>query len=297
MHEVSERFDKMNSALPRVDIIIVNYNGLPFLEEFFKTLNNVNYPEDKVRVFFVDNNSKDGSTEFINRVRLRFDLQVIRNSTNYGFAKANNMIFPRCTSDYIALLNNDTRLDKEWLIELVRKMESNPDVGIADSKRMPTQAPRHIDPVTLETSWCSGGSCLIRRQALEDVGYFDEKFFMYGEDNDLSWRMWIHGWKCVYVPESVYEHHFGKPEKHTLRRIYFHVKNSILLRYIYGSSDNICKVYSRWIRDGLSLVFTKYQLKTAVPVFGALIGHIASIPHFVYRRYELKGRTSKWINL
>jgi GT2 family glycosyltransferase len=200
-------------------------------------------------------------------------------------------------SDYIVLLNNDTRLHRDWLTELVRKMESCPDIGMACSKQMPADSPRYIDPVTLETSWCSGGSSIIRKKALEEVGYFEEKFFMYGEDNDLSWRMWLTGWRCVYVPESTYDHHFGKPENHTLKRLYYHVSGMILLTYIYGSKDKIWKAYIRWIRECLYLVLRKYQLKNAFAVFGALVGHIASIPYFVRRRYALNGRTSKWINL
>lgn len=287
----------MKNSLPQVDLITINYNGLAFLEDFFKSLNNLNYPEDKLRVFFVDNNSKDGSLDFVNQIKVNFDLQIIRNHKNYGFARANNMVFPRCQAEYISLLNNDTRVEKNWLIKLVEKMEVDSGIGIVCSKRIPTEAPRYIDPVTLETSWCSGGSSLIRKKALDEVGYFDEKFFMYGEDNDLSWRMWIQGWKCIYVPESLYEHHFGKPEKYRLRRLYFHVRNSILLRYTYGLLTDIRKAYVRWIREGLSLGFKKYHFKEAASVFAALIGHIPYIFHFVRRRYRLKGEKSKWINL
>ena len=124
-----------------------------------------------------------------------------------------------------------------------------------------TEAPRYIDPVTLETSWCSGGSCLIRKRALEGIGYFDEKFFLYGEDNDLSWRMWLTGWRCVYVPESICEHHFGKPEKYILRRRYFQIRSWILLRYIYSSPTNILRTYFWWLREGLSLALKNIALK------------------------------------
>jgi GT2 family glycosyltransferase len=55
----------MESSLPQVDLITINYNGLAFLGDFFKSLNNLNYPKDKLRVFFVDNNSRDGSIDFV----------------------------------------------------------------------------------------------------------------------------------------------------------------------------------------------------------------------------------------
>lgn len=293
----------MKEDLPEIDLITVNYNGVSFLKDFFRSLNELNYPKDKLRVFFIDNNSKDGSVNFVKQTKVNFKLQIIRNNKNYGFAKANNMVFPHCQAEYIALLNNDTRVDRNWLIKLVEKMESEPSIGIADSRRIPTETPRYIDSVTQETSWCSGGSCLIRRSMLEKIGYFDEKFFMYGEDNDLSWRMWIARARCVYVPESICEHHFGKPEKYQIRRIYYHVRNSILLRYTYGSSISIRLVYIRYLKEGLSLAFKKHRFEEAIAVFGAIIGHIPYIFYFKRKKKVLsinsnfKKARDKWIRI
>lgn len=293
----------MKNNLPQIDLITVNHNGLSFLEDFFKSLNGLNYPKDKLRVFFVDNASNDGSLDFVGGLKADFNLQVVKNRKNFGFAAANNMVFPSCRAKYIALLNNDTRVKEDWLVKLVEKAERDPAIGIAGSKRIPVEAPRYIDPVTLEASWCSGGGCLIRKDALEATGYFDEKFFMYGEDNDLSWRMWLCGWKCAYVPESIYEHHFGKPEKYSVRRNYFHVRNSILLRYIYGSFLDIWRIYIRWFKEGLSLGFKKYRFREAAPVFGALLGHIPYILHFERRKRGLilnrnfKEIKEKWIRI
>jgi len=293
----------MKDNIPNIDLITVNYNGLPFLEEFFQSLKSLDYPLDKLRVFFVDNGSCDDSLDFIRKVKVGFKLEIIENKKNHGFAKANNLIFPRCSAEYIALLNNDTRVDKEWLMALVNKMQSSLDIGIACSKRMPQEAPRYIDPETLETSWCSGGHCLIRRPALEKIGYFDERFFMYGEDVDLSWRMWLGGYRCVYVPESLCEHHFGKEEGYRLRRLYFHVRNSVLLRYAYGSFAEVKRAYWRWVREGLYLGFKKFSLKEAAVVFGAVMGHILYIPYFVRKRNLLILRQrsreikDKWIQM
>lgn len=288
---------------PQVDIITVGYYSLVFLNDFFSCLGRMEYPRDRMKLFFVDNDSRDGSAEFTERFAPDFKVEVVKNSKNCGFAQANNMIFSRSSAEFIGLLNPDTRPDKEWLVALVRKIRSAADIGMVCSRRLPKEAPRYIDPQTQEASWCSGGHCLIRREALEKTGYFDEKFFMYGEDVDLSWRMWLEGYRCVYVPESLCEHHFGKEERYTTRRKYFHVRNSILLRYTYGTPAEIFRAYARWLRQGLSLGVKHSRWSDAFPVLAALIGHIPYILHFMNKRTPIwkkagfQGIKRKWISL
>jgi GT2 family glycosyltransferase len=242
---------------------------------------------EKVRLYFVDNASTDASLEFVRSSKIKCSLTVIRNKRNLGFAKANNLVFPKCKAPFIALLNNDTRLHPDWLIRLVERMGLSSDIGIACSRRIPDESPRYIDPDTLEISWCSGGQSLIRRKALEQVGYFDEKFFMYGEDVDLSWRMWLGGYRLVYVPESICEHHFGKEEKYKTRRIYFHVRNSILLRYAYGSFADIKKAYWRWIKEGAYNILRKMRLGEGCAILLALPGHLPYVFYFLKKKKTL----------
>ncbi len=293
----------MPSAYPKVDLITVNYNGLSFLEDFFRSLNNLDYPMDKLRVFFVDNDSRDGSLDFFRQVKTNFECTFIANRKNLGFARANNEVFSRCTADYIALLNNDTRVDRKWLAAMVEVMLSSGDIGMVCSRRIPTEAPRLIDPVTNETSWCSGGHCLIRASALKKTGYFDEHFFMYGEDVDLSWRMWLAGYHCVYVPESLCEHHFGKEEKHLLKRQYYHVRNSILLRYLYGSSSDVTRYCKHWFKEGIHRMIIKRKPSEGCVILAALAGHIPAIPHFLKRggflvkKNNFRTIKDKWIQL
>ncbi|MBU1125698.1 MAG: glycosyltransferase family 2 protein [Candidatus Omnitrophica bacterium] len=291
------------SEYPAVDIITIGYNSLPFLNDFFLGLSRLEYPSDQCTLFFVDNGSCDGSAEFVEKIHLNFKVEVVRNKKNYGFAKASNMILRRSLADFVGLLNPDTRTDKNWLAALVRTMCASEDVGMASSRRIPQEAPRYINPATQETSWCSGGHCLIRRRALEKVGYFDERFFMYGEDVDLSWRMWLGGYRCVYVPDSICEHHYGREESFKTRRVYYHVRNSILLRYRYGTFFEIRNAYLRWAREGMSLFVKKLRFKEAFPVLAALFGHIPHIGYFLLTRAPVKKKENflvvkdKWIRL
>jgi GT2 family glycosyltransferase len=277
----------MDEDWPAIDIVSVNYNGLSFLEDYFTSLEQLNYPKDKLHLFWVDNNSQDCSRDYIEKLKPSFGLTVVKNKKNYGFAKTNNMIFPRCQAEFIALLNCDTQLDKNWLVWLVRAMRKSAYAGMCCSRRIPVQSYGYTDPVTNETSWCSGGNSLVRRSVLEKVGYFEERFFMYGEDLDLSWRMWMEGFSCIYVPESVCEHHFGKQEQYTSRRTYYKVRNAILLRYAYGTSKEIRQALLRWIWEGLSLGLKQLHLNQAWAVFAGVIGHIRYIPYFLQKRKKI----------
>jgi GT2 family glycosyltransferase len=166
-------------------------------------------------------------------------------------------------------------------------MEEDERIGIAGSREVPNDPPRKIDD-NGDTSWCSGGHCLIRRSALKETGYLDEKFFIYGEDVDLCWRMWLAGYRCVRVAEAVCEHHGGRQEGYLTRRKYFHVRNSLLLRYAYGNRKEIGAQSERWFREALSLSLKKGEFRESWPVFCALAGHIPLIPYFLKKGAGLK---------
>lgn len=278
----------MGEAFPFVEIITVNYNNLAFLEDFFRSLERLEYPHDRFRLTFADNGSRDGSLDYVRSLRPGFALRVAEHKRNLGFARANNLAFARSDAEYLALLNDDTRVDRRWLSCLVEAMQRDTSAGMACSRRIPEEAPRLIDAQSGETSWCSGGHCLIRRCALEKTGYFDEAFFLYGEDVDLSWRMWLQGFRCLYVPDSICEHHFGRPEKYRLRRLYFHVRNSLLLRYAYGTPPEIRQMVRRRVREGVSLFARQLRPGRAWATLAAVAAHLARVPYFLRKRKRLQ---------
>ena len=113
----------------KATVIVVNWNGQRFLDECLTALGRQSYPN--FGVILVDNGSTDGSVEF---VRERFPLvDIISLPENIGFAGANNRAINRALADgtqYVALLNNDTKADEQWLEHLVRVMASGRDIGI-----------------------------------------------------------------------------------------------------------------------------------------------------------------------
>ncbi|MFQ6059195.1 MAG: glycosyltransferase family 2 protein [Anaerolineae bacterium] len=208
-------------------IIILNWNGRPYLEGCLSSVMAQTYPD--FEVVLVDNGSTDGSTEFVAR---RFpQVRIIRHDENLGFAAGNNAAIRATRSLYIATLNNDARAEPAWLAELVEAMESDAQVGMCASKMLYAHRPEVIDSAGLspdvagiawnrrwgerdrgddagpmEVFGACAGAALYRRAMLDQIGLFDEDFFAYLEDADLAWRARLAGWKCLYVPTAVAHH-------------------------------------------------------------------------------------------
>lgn len=114
--------------LPTVTVVVLNYNGLKHLDTCFTSLLALDYPRDRLELMLVDNGSWDGSLDFI---RERFpQVRLEETGANLGFARGNNYGAERATGEYVAFLNNDTRVEPDWLLELVRGMEAGQERGV-----------------------------------------------------------------------------------------------------------------------------------------------------------------------
>lgn len=232
---VVETIDRMTH--PGVSIIIVNWNGKDYLDDCLFSVFKQTYP--KYNVILVDNGSTDGSVEFA-KGKYPY-VNIIELDKNYGFAKANNIGTEEALKDenvrYIALLNNDTKVDRNWLSELVKVAESDKSVGICASKILIMDNPSIIDSTgytfsfgrvvdrghgekdegqydsKLDVVGACGASVLYKREMLAETGLFDEDFFAYYEDAELSWRAYRNGWKARYVPTSIVYHKGGGTSK------------------------------------------------------------------------------------
>jgi GT2 family glycosyltransferase len=157
---------------------------------------------------------------------------VIENRHNRGFGGAVNDGLQASCSPYVATLNDDAVADPRWLEALLNAIESRADVGMCASQvrlfgeyrldsagmlvcadgsskqRGHGRAPDDF-PAMEEVLFPSGSAALYRRAMLETIGAFDESFFLYCEDSDLGLRARWAGWKCLYVPQAVVEHHYS----------------------------------------------------------------------------------------
>lgn len=119
-------------ARPFVTVVVLNYNGLRFLDDCLGSLARLDYPSHRYEVVLVDNVSQDGSADVAEK---RFpDIRVVRNSRNLGFAGGNNVAMRTSRAEYVALLNNDTSVEAGWLSGLVEAAEQDPLIGICTSK-------------------------------------------------------------------------------------------------------------------------------------------------------------------
>ncbi len=208
---------------PLASVIVLNWNGMQFLKDCFSTIFEQDYPS--FEVIMVDNGSGDGSQEY---VRKNFPKVIlIENPTNYGFAKANNQGIDISKGRYVICLNNDIKLEKNFLSEIVRTAEADKRVGMVAPKMVFFDTDQ-IDTIGIRLfssglSWDTkeeslagqviapcGGAVLYKREMLEDIrlegDYFDSDFFIYCEDLDLGLRAVSRGWKYAYSRDAVVHH-------------------------------------------------------------------------------------------
>lgn len=212
---------------PRVTVVIPNWNGERFLPPCLGSLREQSFRD--FETVLVDNGSTDGSVPFVSR---NFpEVRVLSLGENKGFSVAVNAGIRASHAEYVALLNNDTETDPGWLEALVRAAEAHPEAGSFASKLVDFKDRSMLDgagdalrrsglPYRLghgepdrgqydEAAFVFGacaGAALYRRSMLDDIGLFDEDFFAYCEDGDLSFRAQLTGYRCLYVPEAVVYH-------------------------------------------------------------------------------------------
>jgi GT2 family glycosyltransferase len=212
-------------------IVIPNWNGAGRLKA---CLDSLRLQSHKHQVVVVDNGSTDDS---VSTVENHYpEVMLIRHAKNQGFAGGVNAGIKYATeqgANYVALINNDAVADKNWLKELINFLDSYPQAAIVTSK-ICAQGSSSLDSTgEYYTTWglpfsrgrgeteldkydsktwvfgASGGASLYRVQALKEIGLFDEDFFAYYEDVDLSFRAQLAGWKIGYQPKAIVSHEIG----------------------------------------------------------------------------------------
>jgi len=210
-----------------ISVIVLNYNGKGFLDGCLSSLASQTYSDFEVIV--VDNGSRDGSPEYIEEnypwVRLA------KNDENLGFAGGTNVGIRAAKGKFIITLNNDSMADRRFIEELIKPM-ADPEVGVCAAKMLFPDGRINSAGICISRSgaaWDRGmfepdrgqyefveevfgacaGAALYRREMLDEIGLFDEDFFLYLEDVDLAFRARLAGWKCLYVPGARVIHHHG----------------------------------------------------------------------------------------
>ena len=211
----------------RVTVVVPNWNGERFLKTCLGSLREQTYKD--FETVLVDNGSTDDSSGLVYRDFP--EVVVVPLKENLGFSAAVNAGVRASDTELVALLNNDTEQDAGWLEALVQAANTRPDAGFFASKLVDFHDRRTLDgagdalrrsglPYRVghgekdrgqydDTRYVFGAcaaAALYRRTMLQEIGLFDEDFFAYCEDGDLSFRAQLAGYRCLYVPEAVVYH-------------------------------------------------------------------------------------------
>jgi hypothetical protein len=250
----------MKNLNPKINIVVLNYNGKDCLKRCLSSLFCVDYSNFEVVV--VDNNSQDGSLEM---ARLNFSRATfIKNEQNLGFSAGNNVGIKYSLeklADFVLLLNNDTEVEKDFLVKLLKYAKEHEEAGIIsplifseqgesvwfsggkiDWWRMKTvHIQKQPEKNLLATDFISGCAMLIRAEVFRKSGLFDENFFLYWEDVDFSVRAKKAGF-TLSVVASARIRHFEKSEEKKENKLYWLVLSGLLF-----FQKNTPKYLKAWI--------------------------------------------------
>jgi len=263
---------------PLVSIIIVNYNGRPFLDDCLSSLKKIDYTN--IEIILVDNFSTDTSLDFVKKEYP--NIICIELDKNYGFAKPNNLGTKVAKGKYFLFLNNDTIVEPNFVSELIKIATKDQTIGILQSLLLKSNGEidssgDFIDEIGIvynsktqvteirQISSARGASMMIQKDIFKKCGGFDEKFFVSFEDVDLGWRVWILGYKVVLVPTSIVYHIGGKTIRSVNIDLAFHgLKNQLSMKITnFESKFVFSRLVKFFIIYGLreSKIWLDYRIK------------------------------------
>ena len=154
------------------------------------------------QVIIIDNDPTSLSLEDYYAMAGELDLHVISNDENRGFGAACNQGVQAASGNYILFLNVDTEISPDAVLLMIKRLEREPGCAMVEARQLPEEHPKFYWPHSGRVDWCSGCCLLMRKNLFLESGGFDERFFLYCEDVDLSFRLTDRGYKLAYLPEA-----------------------------------------------------------------------------------------------
>ncbi len=309
----------MTTRKANLFVVIPNLNGRKNLgdKDLTKTIKSILSQSQKCTLIVVDNGSIDDSESFI---RTKFpEVVVIRNETNHGFAGGVNDGIKYAISkkaDAIALFNSDAIADKEWLKFLWKSMQRDKSIGITTGKLLKQNPLGEIDSTgDLYSIWGAayprgrdekdngqfdsktheyilggtGGASLYRVSMLKKIGLFDEHFFAYYEDVDISFRAQLLGWKTLYNYRAIAYHGLNKTSATMPGFINYHALKNIVFLYTKNMPAGL--YWKNLWRFILVLIITYYKTlrgRLFGPAIKAFIMTLLVLPVILIDRFKLQ---------
>jgi GT2 family glycosyltransferase len=248
----------MTHDLLDISVVIVTWNGKEFIGRCLSSIRCA-LRSLRAEVFIVDNASTDGTPDLVEK---EFpDFTLIRNTDNFGFARANNIAMNFARGKYVCLINSDVIATPDCLEQMVRFMDEHEDIGLLGPKmvmpdgtigtacmRRPTLRVWLVEAFGLRSIFknttlhmsklnhqaiqdvdvLNGWFWMARKSAVDCVGLLDEHFFMYGEDIEWCHRFWKQGWRVAYFPNAEATHHVGASASRAPVRFYIELQRANL---------------------------------------------------------------------
>jgi hypothetical protein len=268
--------------LPRVAIVILNWNGRAFLEKFLPYVIKSTYRNFEVIV--ADNASTDDSIPFL--LSNYPQVSIIKNQVNEGFAKGYNTALKQVKSDYYAILNSDVEVASNWIEPIIELMESDANIaacqpklinyqdrksfeyagasgGWIDSFGYPFSRGRVFDICEEDEGqyndvatcfWATGAAMFVKSKVFHEMGGFDEYFFAHQEEIDLCWRMQLFGYKIYVNPQSVVYHVGGGTlPRGNVMKVFLNFRNNLIMMAKNLPFWNACwKIPFRFFLDAVA---------------------------------------------
>ncbi len=303
-----------------VDVIIPHYKGRKKLFNCLETLSKTDY--DDFRIILVDNGCIDDSCV---EAKSRFpQIEIIKLEINLGFAGGCNAGVKHSDRELVALLNDDTEVEPQWLSRLVEAVVSDDNIAAAQPKLRWIEDKSKFDYAgaagglmdifgypfcygrifeTIETDegqydwvkdifWASGSATLYRRELFLSAGGLDERFFAHQEEIDLNWRYQLMGYKIVSVPQAVVYHYAGATlPAANYKKKYLNHRNSIMMlmkNYQLGTLLWLLPIRIILETCAMALAVIQGDFRRIFAIIGALVWNLFHLPLIFDSRDEIK---------
>jgi len=248
---------------PLLSVVIINWNAARYINGCLQSVLNNSYPNKEI--ILIDNHSDDQSLEALKEGLPSYALENIRivvNDKNYGAAYALNQGALMAKGEYVSFLASDTKLDPGCLSEIVRAFESDKDIGAISAKLLMMDNPKRIDSAgeylnqfglltqrhagleidngqfdkQADIFSAKGTALSVRKDIFLKAGLYPQEYFMFLEETDLCWRIWLSGSRVVFIPDAVIYHASGASINASPRKKY-------LVKY-YGARNYITTLFA-----------------------------------------------------
>jgi GT2 family glycosyltransferase len=279
---------------PSVAVVILNWNGQHFLQQFLPSVMASSY--DSLKIYIADNGSNDSSVAFIKNTYPQ--ISVIELTENKGFTGGYNESLKDLNEEYIVLLNSDIEVTPNWIKPIISLFEKDEKIaaiqpkilrfdkrdefeyagasgGWIDAYGYPFSRGRIFDTLEIDRHqyddvqnifWASGAAMFIRRKLFFEVGGFDSYFFAHQEEIDLCWRLQLAGYKILSCPSSIVYHVGGGTlSKENPQKTYLNFRNNLIM--LFKNLNGLQRLYTVSIRFVLDAISAWKNLVSGKPTF------------------------------